>query len=87
MKRLLPLANHVLIQLEDTPESSNGDIFIPSNSRDPESIGRVLEVGKGCDDLKPGTRVYVKNNHGTGMSLNGHKCVMIPYRDVLAIIQ
>lgn len=86
MKRLLPLPKHVLVQLEDAPESYGG-VYIPSASRDPESIGRVLEVGKDCPNLAVGNRVYVKTNHGTGLGLNGRKCVMMPYRDVLAIIE
>ena len=85
MKRLQPIRNRVLIQLEYAPTQS-GSIYLLENSSDPESIGRVLEVGKDCHDLQPGSRVYVKTNHGTGMSLGGRKCVMLDYKDVLAII-
>lgn len=86
MKRLKPIAHRVLIQLEPPPDR-NGSILLPENLRDPESIGRVLEVGKDCHDLQPGTKFYVKTNRGTGITLNDHKCVMLDCSDVLAIIQ
>lgn len=95
-KRLRPLGDKVVIQPTLREEMTKSGIVIPDTVKEKPQEGNVLAVGPGrvLDDgkreqmdLKAGDTVLYAKYAGTEFKLDGEDLLIIPAKDVLAVVE
>lgn len=91
-----PLHDRVLVRRVTADEKSAGGIIIPDTAKEKPQEGTVLAVGPGrVDDkgnripvdVKEGDVVIFSKYGGTEVKYNGEEYLVLPARDVLAVIE
>lgn len=86
-----PLGDNVLIKRIEAEEKTKGGIILASNAKEPPQIAEVIEAGPGTQDVsvdvKKGEKVIFKKFAGTEIEYNGVKYIIIPFGDILAVVE
>lgn len=92
---LKPLADRVLIKMEEAEETTKSGIVLASSAKEKPQIAQVIAVGPGgmVDGkevkmiLKVGDRVITSKYSGTEVKLDGEEYTIVRQSDVLAIVE
>ena len=94
--KLKPLGSRVVIKALEREEITKSGIVLPDTAKEKPQEGRVLAVGPGDRhpdtgqripvDLKEGDRVLFQKYAGTEFKLDETEYLIIPERDVLAVV-
>ena len=86
--KILPRAGVVLTEPGEAPKSyKDGPVVIPEAMREKHRlISRVLAVGTGIFDIRPGDMVYCPTYAGMPIVYEGKQYTLIRHEDVLAIV-
>jgi chaperonin GroES len=91
-----PLADRVVIEVENDNEQTAGGIYIPDTAREKPQRGVVIAVGPGkmLDSgkreemsLKAGDRVLFQKYGGTDIKIENKEYKILSERDILGIIE
>lgn len=86
-----PLADRVLVKIEEVQEKTASGIFIPQTAQEKTQIGTVIAVGEGTEkvkmSVKEGDRVMHDKYAGTSVKSNGEEYLILSMKDILAIIE
>ena len=91
-----PLHDRVIVKRIEEGEQVRGGIIIPDSAKEKPQEGTVLAVGPGrVDDkgnripvdVKEGDLVIFSKYGGTEVKYNGEEYLVLPARDVLAVIE
>ncbi|HZJ87864.1 MAG TPA: co-chaperone GroES [Sphaerochaeta sp.] len=86
-----PLADRVLVKIEELQEQTASGIFIPQTAQEKTQIGTVVAVGEGTEEVKitvaVGDRVMHDKYSGTLVKADGVEYLILNMKDVLAIIE
>lgn len=86
-----PLADRVLVQIEEVQEKTASGLYIPQTAQEKTQIGVVIAVGEGTDkvkmSVKAGDRVMHDKYSGTSVKADGKEYLILSMKDVLAIIE
>lgn len=91
-----PLADRVVIEIEEETEQTAGGIFIPDTAREKPQRGKVTAVGPGKllesgkreeMSVKPGDRVLFQKYGGTDIKIDNKEYKILSERDILGIIE
>ncbi len=86
-----PLADRVLVKIEELQEQTASGIFIPQTAQEKTQIGTVVAVGEGTEEVKitvaVGDRVMHDKYSGTSVKADGVEYLILNMKDVLAIIE
>jgi len=94
--RLEPLGDRILVEREQSEETTPGGIVLPDNARDKSKRGKVLTVGPGKlnkdgrrmpPTVKPGDRVLFGGYSGEEIKVDGQEVLLIREDDILAVIK
>ena len=91
-----PLEDRIVVQPLAAEQTTASGLVIPDTAKEKPQEGTVLAVGPGRVDDK-GNRIPVDVNEGdlvifskyggTEVKYNGEECLVLPARDVLAVIE
>ena len=93
--QLKPLHDNVVIEHVEQDDKTSGDIFLPDTAKEKpqEGViraigdGRVLENGtKLAMNVKVGDRVLYRKYSGSEVKIDGTEYLIIPEKDILAIV-
>jgi chaperonin GroES len=93
---LNPLADRVVLEPVEAPQTSAGGIVIPDTAKEKTQEGLILAVGPGRKtdkgeiikmDLKAGDRVIYSKYSGSEIKIVGKEYLIISEKDVLAIVK
>lgn len=76
----------VLVELDNTPSTTEGGIHIPQNAQTKSQYGIVIMVGREVADIKSFDKVLVPKYHGTEIEYKGDNFKLFHQKDILAII-
>jgi chaperonin GroES len=86
-----PLADRVLVKIEELQEKTASGIYIPQTAQEKTQIGVVVAVGEGTDKVKmtvkEGDRVMHDKYSGTSVKADGQEYLILGMKDILAIIE
>ena len=86
-----PLADRVLVQIEEVQEKTASGLYIPQTAQEKTQIGVVVAVGEGTDkvkmSVKAGDRVMHDTYSGTSVKADGKEYLILSMKDVLAVIE
>ncbi|MEK6248424.1 MAG: co-chaperone GroES [Planctomycetales bacterium] len=91
-----PLGDRVVVQREESEETTAGGIVLPDSAQDKPARGTVLSVGPGkvLDDgsrselqVKVGERVLFTSYAGEGFKVNDEELLLMREDDILAVIE
>lgn len=94
--KLKPLADKVVIEIEEDNEQSPGGIYIPDTAREKPQRGKVVSVGPGkllesgqreTMTVKPGDRVLFQKYGGTDVKVEDKEYKILSERDILGILE
>jgi chaperonin GroES len=94
--KMKPLADRVVILIEDETETTAGGIFIPDTAREKPQRGVVVAVGPGRMlesgkreemSVKSGDRVLFQKYGGTDLKFGDKEYKVLSERDILGIIE
>ena len=84
----IPLNDNILIELDQSDETTSGGIYLPEESRDKMNTGVVLKGNKRFEDIKEGDYVLFVKYSGTpvdSIDVNGRpNCELVPGNDIKA---
>jgi len=88
MPKLRPLFENIIIERQEEDSVSPGGIFLPDNSREKPSKGRVLSIGKGVGDevIRENDFVIFSRYSGTEVTVDDESFLVMSVRDVLAVV-
>ena len=73
--KIKPLADRVLVKIEEVQEKTASGIYIPQTAQEKTQIGSVVAVGEGTDKVKMTVKVGDKVMHdkysGTSVKADG----------------
>ncbi len=93
---LKPLADRVLVQIEESESKTKGGIILPDNAKEKPQQGKIIAVGKGkiMDDgtvapmaVKEGDKVLFGKYSGNEVNHKGEDYLLIREEDILAIVK
>ena len=86
-----PLADRVLVKIEEVQEKTASGLYIPQTAQEKTQIGVVVAVGEGTDkvkmSVKAGDRVMHDKYSGTSVKADGKEYLILSMKDVLAVIE
>ena len=90
-----PLADRVLIKMEEGEETTKSGIILTSSSQEKPQIAKVIEVGPGkvVDgkvepmNISKGNKVIVSKYAGTEVKYEGEEYIIVKQEDILAIVE
>ena len=94
--KLQPLGDRVVIQREESLETTAGGIVLPDNAREKPARGTVISVGDGriLDDgsrgslqVKAGDRVIFSSYAGDTFKIEDEDFLLMREDDILAVIE
>ena len=92
---LQPLGDRVVVDREESEETTAGGIVLPDAAQDKPARGKVISVGAGriLDDgsrnvlqVKPGDRVIFSSYAGEQFKVGDQELLLMSEEDILAII-
>ena len=85
-----PLGDNVLIKRLEAEEKTKGGIILSSAAKEVPQVAEVLAVGPGTADvdmmISVGEKVIFKKYGGTEIEYNGEELIILPYNDILAVL-
>jgi chaperonin GroES len=93
--KLRPLADRVVVKKLEAEERTPGGIVLPDTAKEKPQQGEVLAVGPGRLDekgtrqpmeLKKGDKVLFAKYSGTEVKIDGIEYLILPERDILAVV-
>ena len=89
-----PLADRVVVQMQEAEETTKSGIILSAASKEKPSLATVVAVGKGgvvdgqevVMELKVGDKVLLSKYAGTEVKLDGEEYTIVRQSDVLAIV-
>ena len=90
-----PLADRVVIKMEEAEETTKSGIVLAGSAKEKPQIAQVVAVGPGGEVdgkevkmyLKVGDRVIASKYSGTEVKLDGTEYTILRQSDVLAIVE
>ena len=86
-----PLGEYVVIKRLEAEEKTQGGIILASAAKEVPQVAEVLAVGPGTDDVdilvNVGDKVIFKKYGGTEVEYNGEELIILPYLDILAVLE
>jgi chaperonin GroES len=92
-----PLEDKVVVKpIEEAEKTSASGLIITSSGNEKPTEAIVIAVGPGFTaangdkvtiDLKPGEKVVYSKYSGTEIEHNHEKLIILPYRDIFAVIE
>jgi len=83
-----PLGKRVLVEREEEVSKTASGIIIPDNaSKEKPSSGKVVALGKECEDVKVGDKVVFAKYAGSEVTLDDKKYLILNLEDVLGVIK
>ncbi|MCI8284635.1 MAG: co-chaperone GroES [Firmicutes bacterium] len=85
-----PLGDNVVIKRLEAEEKTKGGIILSSAAKEVPQVAEVLAVGPGTADvdmmISVGEKVIFKKYGGTEIEYNGEELIILPYNDILAVL-
>src|SRR3954462_567792 len=95
--KLVPLEDRIVVRTAEAEETTVSGLVIPDTAKEKPQQGEVLAVGPGRRseqsgdiiplDIEAGDTVVYSKYGGTEITLDGEDLLILPSRDVLAILQ
>ncbi len=94
--KLQPLGDRVVIERDESEETTAGGIVLPGSAQDKPARGRVVSVGDGklTDDgtrtplqVKAGDRVLFTSYGGESIQIGDDELLLMKEDDILAVIE
>lgn len=82
-----PLANRVILEVQEHAEQSTGGIFIPDTAQEKPYQGLVLAIGPEVSQVKIGNRVLFSKYGGSDVKLGDQAVKILSEKDILAILE
>ena len=90
-----PLADRVLIKMEEGEETTPSGIILSSSAKEKPQIAKVIAVGPGGNIegnniemyIKEGEKVIVSKYSGTEVKYEGEQYLIVKQSDILAIVE
>ncbi len=86
--KVTPLADRVLIKMEQGEEKTKGGLFIPDTAKEKTQTGVVDAIGDDTDAItvKVGDKVMYDKYAGTSVEVDGVEYLIIKAADILAVL-
>ncbi|MDD2233207.1 MAG: co-chaperone GroES [Sphaerochaetaceae bacterium] len=81
-----PLADRVLVKVEQLQEKTASGIIIPQTAQEKTQIGTVAAIGDEVKNLKVGQKIMHDKYAGTSVKMDGDEYLILNIKDVLAAI-
>ena len=93
--KIKPLADRVVIKMEEAEETTKGGIILTSSAKEKPQVATVVAVGPGgpVDGkevkmiVKVGDKVLTSKYSGTEVKVDGEECTIVRQSDILAIVE
>lgn len=93
--KIKPLADRVVIKLEEAEETTKGGIILTSSAKEKPQVATVVAVGPGGQVdgkevkmiVKVGDKVLTSKYSGTEVKVDGEECTIVRQSDILAIVE
>ena len=93
--KLQPLGDRVVVEREESEETTAGGIVLPDSAKEKPQQGRVLSVGDGKlmrdgtragHEVGEGDRVIYSQYSGTEIKVDGQALLIMDEDDIMAVI-
>ena len=84
---LQPLKDRVVIKMEESKEATQGGIILPDAAQKKPQRGTVIAIGKDVDELQVKDIVYVAEQSGVEVEVDGEKYVLMMEQNVLGYLK
>ena len=93
--RIKPLADRVVIQLQEAEETTKSGIILTGNAKEKPQVAVVVEVGPGgiVDGkeikmtVKKGDKVITSKYSGTEIKCDGEEYIVVRQGDILCVVE
>lgn len=87
--KLKPLADRVLIKIEEGETKTQGGIFIPQTAQEKTQTGIVVAIGDDKDAIKVsvGQKVMYDKYAGTQVKIDAVEHLVLKAQDIIAVIE
>lgn len=94
--KLQPLGDRVVIQRDESEETTAGGIVLPDSAKDKPARGKIVSIGDGklLNDgsrsqfqVKPGDRVLFSSYAGESFTVDDEELLLMREEDILCVIE
>ena len=90
-----PLADRVLIKMEEAEETTKSGIILAGSAKEKPQVADVIAVGPGgmvdgkevVMNVKVGDRVITSQDAGTNVKMDGEEYTIVRQSDILAVVE
>jgi len=80
-----PLGERIVATREETAAKTASGLYLPDNAKEKSQIAKVVAIGGGVREVKPGDRICVREYSTTEVKIDGVEYLIVKEEDVLAI--
>lgn len=87
--KIKPLADRVLIKMEEAETKTASGLFIPQTAQEKTQQGVVVTIGDDTETItvKVGDKVIYDKYAGTPIKMDGDEHLILQMQDIIAIIE
>lgn len=89
--KVKPLADRVLVKIEEGETKTSGGIIIPQTAQEKTQTGTVVDVGPGTEKdpikVSAGQKVMYDKYAGANVKIGGVEHLIVKMADIIAVIE
>ncbi|HEU5005071.1 MAG TPA: co-chaperone GroES [Candidatus Saccharimonadales bacterium] len=87
MSSLNPLNEWVVAEQEEAVTKTASGLYLPDKAAEKPKVAKVLKVGKGVKEIKPGDRIVYKSYSTTEVKVEDKEYILVKEEDILATVK
>ncbi|KKN80436.1 hypothetical protein LCGC14_0330290 [marine sediment metagenome] len=87
VQEMRPVGKRVLLEKDDAPETSEGGILLPSDSREQPLEARVLAIGDAVTLVSKDDMVIFPSFAGTTFSISNREVIVLDEDDIMLVLR
>ena len=83
-----PMPDYVVVQTEKSTSKTAGGLYLPDSAKEKPQTAKVVAVGAGLREIKPGDRILYKNEYeATTVKVDGEDYIVVSARNIIATVK
>lgn len=83
-----PMPEYVVVEQEETKTKTASGLYLPDSAKEKPKTAKVVAVGSGVKEVKPGDRVVYKNEYeATTIKVDGKEYIVVFHMNIIATVK
>lgn len=82
-----PMPEYVVVEQEESQTKTASGLYLPDSAKEKPKTAKVVAVGSGVKEVKPGDRVVYKNEYeAVTIKVDGKEYIVVFHMNIIATV-